>query len=158
MGLDSSDGSSTVNYMVKFHTAPLDRTFAALADPTRRAMLARLAEQPGLSVSALAEPFGVSLPAIMKHLDVLADAGLVERAKSGRTVSCQLDAAPMREAIAWLNRYERFWSEALRRLAGYLEEEDSCPSNQPSSQASPSSGGSKRRPPESSPRGRIRKK
>ncbi len=158
MELDSSDGSSTVNYMVKFNAVPLDRTFAALADPTRRALLTRLAQQPGLSVSALAEPFGVSLPAIMKHLDVLADAGLVARAKSGRTVSCRLNAAPMREAIAWLNRYERFWSEALRRLVEFLEEEDSCPSNQPSSQASPSSGGSKRRLPESSPRGRIRKK
>ncbi len=158
MELDSSDGSSTVNYMVKFNAVPLDRTFAALADPTRRALLTRLAQQPGLSVSALAEPFGVSLPAIMKHLDVLADAGLVARAKSGRTVSCRLNAAPMREAIAWLNRYERFWSEALRRLVEFLEEEDSCPSNQPSSQASPSNGGSKRRLPESSPRGRIRKK
>ena len=158
MELDSSDGSSTVNYMVKFNAVPLDRTFAALADPTRRALLTRLAQQPGLSVSALAEPFGVSLPAIMKHLDVLADAGLVARAKSGRTVSCRLNAAPMREAIAWLNRYERFWSEALRRLVEFLEEEDSCPSNQPSSQASPSNGGSKRRLPGSSPRGRIRKK
>ena len=158
IGLDSSDGLSIVNYMVKFNAAPLDRTFAALADPTRRALLTRLAERPGLSVSALAQPFGVSLPAIMKHLDVLAEAGLLERAKSGRTVSCQLNAAPMRDAIAWLNRYERFWSEALRRLAGFLQEDDSCPSNQPSNQASPSSGGSKRRPPKSSPRGRIRKK
>jgi len=158
MRLDSSDGSSIVNYMVKFNAAPLDRTFAALADPTRRALLTRLAEQPGLSVSALAQPFGVSLPAIMKHLDVLAEAGLLARRKSGRTVTCQLNAAPMRDATAWLNRYERFWSEALRRLAVFLEEEESCPSNQPSSQTSPSSGGSKRRPPESSPRGRIRKK
>ena len=66
--------------------------------------------------------------------------------KSGRTVSCQFNAAPMHDAIAWLNRYERFWSEALRRLAGFLEEEDSCPSNQPSNQASPSSGGSKAPP------------
>ena len=158
MGLDSLGGSSIVNYMVKSNAAPLDRTFAALADPTRRALLTRLAEQPGLSVSALAQPFGVSLPAIMKHLDVLAEAGLLERAKSGRTVSCRFNAAPMRDAIAWLNRYERFWSEALRRLAGFLQEDDPCRSNQPSNQASPSSGGSKRRPPKSSPRGRIRKK
>jgi DNA-binding transcriptional ArsR family regulator len=144
--------------MVKLSAAPLDRTFAALADPTRRALLARLAEQPDLSTSALAEPFNVSLPAIMKHLDVLSDAGLVARTKSGRTVTCRLNATPMQNAIAWLNRYERFWSEALRRLAGFLKEDDSCPSNQPSNQASPSSGGSKRRPPKSSPRGRIRKK
>jgi DNA-binding transcriptional ArsR family regulator len=144
--------------MVKLTAAPLDRTFAALADPTRRALLARLAEQPDLSVSALAAPFAVSLPAIMKHLDVLSDAGLVERKKSGRTVTCRLDAAPMQNARAWLERYERFWSEALRRLAVYLEEEESCPSNPPSNQASPSSGASKRRRPKSSLRGLTRKK
>jgi DNA-binding transcriptional ArsR family regulator len=144
--------------MVKLSAAPLDRTFAALADPTRRALLVRLAEQPDLSVSALAAPFAVSLPAIMKHLDVLSDAGLVARTKSGRTVTCRLDAAPMQNARAWLERYERFWSEALHRLAVYLEEEESCPSNPPSNQASPSSGASKRRRPKSSPRGPTRKK
>jgi len=145
--------------MVKLSAAPLDRTFAALADPTRRAILARLAEQPGLSVSALAEPFEVSLPVILKHLDVLTDAGLVARTKSGRTVTCQLNAAPMQHAIAWLNRYERFWSGALQRLAAYLEEDDpSCPSSPPSNPASPSSGGSVRRRPKSSPPGPIRKK
>jgi DNA-binding transcriptional ArsR family regulator len=144
--------------MVKLSAAPLDRTFAALADPTRRALLVRLAEQPDLSVSALAAPFAVSLPAIMKHLDVLSDAGLVARTKSGRTVTCRLDAAPMQNARAWLERYERFWSEALHRLAVYLEEEESCPSNPPSNQASPSSGASTRRRPKSSPRGPTRKK
>ena len=66
--------------MVKFQDATLDRTFAALSDPTRRALLARLVEQDGLSVSALAEPFSMSLPAVMKHLDVLARANLIERA------------------------------------------------------------------------------
>jgi len=144
--------------MVKCNAAPLDLTFAALADPTRRTLLTRLAEQPGLSVSALAEPFAVSLPAIMKHLDVLSDAGLVARSKTGRTVTCHLNAAPMRDAIAWLNRYERFWSEALSRLAEFLEEEESCPSNQSSNQASPSSGASEPRPPKSSPPGPTRKK
>ncbi len=94
--------------MVKLSPAPLDRTFAALADPTRRALLARLAAEPDLSVSALAKPFAVSLPAIMKHLDVLSDAGLVTRTKSGRTVTCRLKTAPMRDAVAWLNRCERF--------------------------------------------------
>jgi DNA-binding transcriptional ArsR family regulator len=147
-----------LNHMVKLSATPLDRTFAALADPTRRALLARLAEQPGLSVSALAEPFKVSLPAIMKHLDVLSDAGLVARTKTGRTDSCQLNAAPMQNAIAWLNHYERFWSEALQRLAAFLEEEESCPSNPPSNQASPSSAGSPRRRPKSSPRSPTRKK
>jgi len=144
--------------MVKPWAAPLDRTFAALADPTRRALLARLAEQPDLSVIALAEPFAVSLPAIMKHLDVLSDAGLVQRTKSGRTVTCRLDAEPMQSARAWLERYERFWSEALRRLTVFLEEEESCPSNPPSSQASHSSGTSKRRRRKSSPRSPTRKK
>jgi DNA-binding transcriptional ArsR family regulator len=160
--LDSDDRGPILNYEVKYNDEPLDRTFAALADPTRRALLARLAEQPGLSVSALAEPFKVSLPAIMKHLDVLSDAGLVARTKSGRIVTCRLNAAPMHGAIAWLNRYERFWSEALSRLADFLEEEESCPSNQPSSQpsnqASPSSGASRRPPPKFSPHGPTRKK
>ena len=145
--------------MVKFSGTPLDRTFAALADPTRRALLTRLAEQPDLSVSTLAAPFSVSLPAIMKHLDVLSDAGLVARNKSGRTVTCRLTPAPMQAAVDWLNRYERFWSESLRRLATFLEEEESWPSNpQSSNQASPSSGGSKRRPQKSSPPGPTRKK
>jgi DNA-binding transcriptional ArsR family regulator len=121
--------------------------------------LTRLAEQPDLSVSALAAPFSVSLPAIMKHLDVLSDAGLVARNKSGRTVTCRLTPAPMQAAVDWLNRYERFWSESLRRLATFLEEEESWPSNpQSSNQASPSSAGSKRRPPKSSPPGPTRKR
>jgi DNA-binding transcriptional ArsR family regulator len=144
--------------MVKYSDAPLDRTFAALADPTRRALLARLAEEPDLSISTLAEPFAVSLPAIMKHLDVLSDAGLVARTKSGRTVTCRLNAAPMHDAIAWLNRYERFWSEALSRLSDFLEEEESWPSTPPSNQASQSNGSSKRPPPKSSRRGPTRKK
>ncbi|HEV3492658.1 MAG TPA: transcriptional regulator [Reyranella sp.] len=121
--------------------------------------MTRLAEQPDLSVSALAAPFAVSLPAIMKHLDVLSDAGLVARNKSGRTVICRLTPAPMQAAVDWLNRYERFWSESLRRLATFLEEEESWPSNpQSSNQASPSSAGSKRRPEKSSPPGPTRKR
>jgi len=156
--LDTGRHRHILNYMVKLSAAPLDRTFAALADPTRRALLARLAEQPDLSVSALAKPFAVSLPAIMKHLDVLTDAGLVQRSKSGRTVICRLDAAPMQSAREWLERYERFWSEALRRLAAFLEEEESWTSNPPSNQASRSSAASKRRRPKSSPRSTTRKK
>src|ERR1700726_3998188 len=145
--------------MVNYQNAILDRTFAALADPTRRALLARLDEEEGISVSELARPFPVSLPAIMKHLDVLSDAGLVARNKSGRTVTCRLTPAPMQAAVDWLNRYERFWSESLRRLATFLEEEESWPSNpQSSNQASPSSAGSKRRPEKSSPPGPTRKR
>src|SRR6266545_4369580 len=99
--------------MVKYVDATLDRTFSALADPTRRALLAQLSLQETVSVSELARPFPVSLPAIMKHLDVLSDAGLITRSKTGRTVACRLRAAPMQEATSWLNRYQRFWSERL---------------------------------------------
>jgi DNA-binding transcriptional ArsR family regulator len=113
----------------KIHGRRLDRTFAALADPTRRALLARLAKRPGLPVSVLAAPFEVSLPAILKHLDVLSDAGLIARVKSGRTVICRLTPAPMRGAINCLNRYEQFWAESIRRLAIFLEEEPLRPSD-----------------------------
>ncbi|MFX1761732.1 metalloregulator ArsR/SmtB family transcription factor [Paraburkholderia sp. A1RI-2L] len=112
--------------MVKHEDDALNRIFAALADPTRRALLARLAQQDALSVSALAQPFAMSLPAVMKHLDVLADAGLVLRAKTGRTVACRLAAGPMEDAMQWLAHYERFWSSALDRLAAFVEEE-ACP-------------------------------
>jgi len=144
--------------MVKFQEPALDRTFAALSDPTRRALVMRLAEEPDLSVSELAAPFAFSLPAIMKHLGVLSDAGLVSRAKTGRVVACRLDAEPMREAFEWLTRYEKFWSERLSSLAAFLEEEESCPPKQPPSRHSPSSAGSRRRQQKSSRRGSIQKK
>jgi DNA-binding transcriptional ArsR family regulator len=110
--------------MVKYGDIALDRTFAALADPTRRALLAQLSERKGASVSELAKPFPMSLPAVMKHLDVLSDAGLVTRAKVGRTVTCKLRAGPMEQATEWLNRYQRFWAEGLDKLAALLEEEE----------------------------------
>src|ERR1700726_3894362 len=143
----------------------LDRTFAALADPTRRALLARLGQQDGISVSELAQPFAISLPAVMKHLDVLSDAGLVTRSKTGRTVACRLSARPMEQAIDWLSHYQRFWSENLDRLAAFVEE-DQWPPNQalpatPGSlrnRASPSSVVSRRSPKKSTPRGPTRKK
>jgi DNA-binding transcriptional ArsR family regulator len=121
--------------MVKYQDQSLDRTFSALADPTRRALLARLSEQESASVSELARPFAVSLPAIMKHLDVLSDAGLIARAKTGRIVACRLTAAPMEDALEWLNHYQRYWSTKLDRLAAFVEEE-TCPPNPipPSSQ------------------------
>jgi DNA-binding transcriptional ArsR family regulator len=131
-GLTFADRPPTLNHMVKYQA--LDRTFAALADPTRRALLAHLELRNSVSISELARPFPVSLPAIMKHLDVLSDAGLITRTKTGRTVSCRLAAAPMQEAIGWLNRYQRFWSERLDRLAAFLEEDESCQSNPPSPQ------------------------
>ncbi|NPT47331.1 metalloregulator ArsR/SmtB family transcription factor [Paraburkholderia sp. 1N] len=139
--------------MVKFNEALLDRTFAALSDPTRRALLTRLSELSDLSVSELAEPFAMSLPAVMKHLDVLSEAGLITRSKTGRTVACRLSAGPMEEAMEWLNRYQRFWSESLDRLAAFVEEETPCPP----SPASPSSGASTPRQPKSSAPGRRRR-
>ncbi len=109
--------------MVKYQNAQLDRTFSALADPTRRALLARLEGQAALSVSELAQPFAMSLPAVMKHLDVLSDAGLITRTKTGRTVSCRLKADPMEEAMGWLARYQRFWTQRLDALEVLLNEQ-----------------------------------
>jgi DNA-binding transcriptional ArsR family regulator len=154
--LDSPPRAAILNHMV-YYSAALDRTFAALADPTRRALLARLSQKDSLSVSELAKPFAMSLPAVMKHLDVLSDAGLVARNKSGRIVSCRLRADPMQEANEWLNRYQRFWSDRFDQLAALLEEE-SCPPQPPSSQASPSSAASTSRRKKSSRPGPTRKK
>jgi DNA-binding transcriptional ArsR family regulator len=106
------------------HQERLDRTFMALVDPTRRAILAQLERKDGASISELAEPFAIRLPAVMKHLDVLADAGLITRSKSGRTVTVRLRPQPMREAMEWLQRYERFWSNSLDRLTAYGESKD----------------------------------
>jgi DNA-binding transcriptional ArsR family regulator len=143
--------------MVEFSNAQLDLAFAALADPTRRAIVDRLADESDLSVSELAAPFSVSLPAVMKHLDVLARANLIERNKTGRTVRCRLQPGPMEAAMHWLARYERFWSERLDRLAAFVEEEEPCSPNLGPSQASPLSAGSKPRRARSSPRGRTRR-
>ena len=97
---------SMVHHMVN-HELQLDRTFAALVDPTRRAILAR--------------PFAIKLPAVMKHLDVLDRAGLITRTKAGRTVTARLRPEPMKAAMDWLRPYERFWSASLDRLATYAE-------------------------------------
>ena len=102
----------------------LDRTFAALVDPTRRAILARLERENSTSVKELARPFAIKLPAVMKHLDVLDAAGLITRSKAGRTVTVRLSPEPMREAMDWLRRYERFWSASLDRLAAYVESKE----------------------------------
>ncbi|WP_198369248.1 ArsR/SmtB family transcription factor [Roseomonas rosulenta] len=107
--------------MVDLQAAGLDRIFGALADPTRRAIVERLAASDALSVSEIARPLPMSLPAVMKHLDVLEGAGLLARSKAGRTVTCRLTAAPMEDAMGWLARYQRFWSESLDRLAAALE-------------------------------------
>src|SRR3569832_1953892 len=147
--------------MVKHENTALDRTFAALSDSTRRALLMRLADNESLSVSELAQPFSMSLPAVMKHLDVLGDAGLVTRTKSGRVVSCELRAAPMEDAMHWLHRYQRFWTSQLDRLAAFVEERPwppAPPSTPPSTRASRSSVVSMPRRKRSSPRGRSPKR
>ena len=110
--------------MAKHKASGMDRTFSALADPTRRGVLLRLMDEPGLSVSALAQQHSLKLPGMTKHLDVLSDAGLITRTKTGRTVSVTLAAEPMREAMAWLNQYERFWTASLDRLAAFVEAEE----------------------------------
>ncbi len=110
--------------MVKFSASQLDRTFAALVDPTRRAILARLEREESLPIGELARPFAIKLPAVMKHLDVLGHAGLITRSKKGRTVAVRLAPEPMEEAMDWLRRYERFWSASLDRLAAYAEAEE----------------------------------
>ncbi|HEY1697847.1 MAG TPA: metalloregulator ArsR/SmtB family transcription factor [Polyangiaceae bacterium] len=110
--------------MVNYRSADLDRVFATLADPTRRAILDRLEREESLSVGELAEPFAIKLPAVMKHLDVLDAAGLITRAKHGRTVDVRLTSAPLRKAAAWLHRYERFWGPRLDRLAAHAERKE----------------------------------
>jgi DNA-binding transcriptional ArsR family regulator len=110
--------------MVNYRQHDLDRVFATLADPTRRAILSRLEKEECLSVSELAEPFAIKLPAVMKHLDVLDDAGLIKRSKHGRTVDVRLSPAPLRQAAEWLRRYERFWSSSLDRLTAHAERKE----------------------------------
>jgi DNA-binding transcriptional ArsR family regulator len=102
-------------------TERLDRTFGALADPTRRAILARLAKGEA-SVTELAEPFAMTLPAVSKHLKVLEHAGLVSRGRERQWRPARLRAAPLREVAAWTERYRRFWDERYDRLDEYLDE------------------------------------
>jgi DNA-binding transcriptional ArsR family regulator len=107
--------------MVKYDSPQISRVFAALSDPTRRHVLSRLADHPGQSVSDLAQPLSLKLPGLMKHLDVLSDAGLITRTKTGRTVTVHLAAAPMRQAMEWLEHYQRFWTDSLDNLATFVE-------------------------------------
>ena len=107
--------------MVKYQSDPLSEVFGALADPTRRAILARLALGE-TSVGELAEPFEMSLPAVSKHLGVLETAGLVQREKQGRVRRCQLDGRPLEAAATWIEPYRHFWETRLDSLTRYLEE------------------------------------
>ena len=99
----------------------LDSTFAALADPTRRAILARLASGDA-SVMELAAPFAISQPAISKHLDVLERAGLVSRGRDGQRRPCRIEAKPLAEADAWIERYRQIWEGNFERLDALLDE------------------------------------
>ena len=100
---------------------PLSATFAALADPTRRAMLARLAKGEA-TVTELAEPFDLSLPAISKHLKVLHRAGLIEQGRQAQWRPCRLKADRLRDVAVWIDQYRRHWEESFERLDAYLRE------------------------------------
>jgi DNA-binding transcriptional ArsR family regulator len=97
----------------------LNDTFSALADPTRRAILARLASGEA-TVTELMEPFALSQPAISKHLQVLERAGLISRSRAAQTRPCKLEAEPLKEAADWIEHYRRFWTESFDRLDDYL--------------------------------------
>src|ERR1700689_282567 len=100
---------------------PLSATFAALADPTRRAILARLASGEA-SVTELAEPFEMSMPAISKHLKVLERAGLIARGREAQRRPCRLNPQPLRDVSDWVEHYRQFWEQSLDRLEEYLRE------------------------------------
>jgi DNA-binding transcriptional ArsR family regulator len=142
--------------MVHYSGARLDAVFSALADPTRRAVLAKL-RRGERSVGELAEPFGMSLPGFIKHLGILQDAGLIERSKTGRVVSCQLKGGALKGALAWLERHEEFWNTQLDRLGAFLEQKESeAWKSQPTTRpVSKSDASTRSRPPRSTPRGRT---
>jgi DNA-binding transcriptional ArsR family regulator len=109
--------------MVKYSSTTLNRTFAALADPTRRRILAHLA-RGDRRVTDLARPHPMSLPAVSKHLRVLEKAGLLRRRRYGRVHEMQLDAEPLKKAAQWVEEYRKFWEASLDRLAAYFEKTD----------------------------------
>src|SRR2546430_237703 len=100
---------------------PLSTTFAALADPTRRAILARLTTGEA-SVTELSKPFEISMPAVSKHLKVLERAGLIERSRDAQWRRCRLAAQPLKEVADWVDHYRRFWQESFDRLDDYLHQ------------------------------------
>ena len=123
--------------MVKYSDDALDTLFAALSDRTRRHVLQELAAGDQ-QVTELAREHQMSLPGFMKHLRVLEDAGLIERSKEGRVVSCELEAAPLKAASVWMSRYEKFWTEKLDSLARYLYQQEELQTwNKPASPKSP---------------------
>jgi DNA-binding transcriptional ArsR family regulator len=105
----------------EMQTDPLSATFAALADPTRRAILARLANGEA-TVTELAEPFQMSLPGVSKHLKVLETAGLISKGRDAQWRPCRLEGKPLRDVAEWMYTYRRFWDESMDRLDDYLQE------------------------------------
>jgi DNA-binding transcriptional ArsR family regulator len=108
--------------MVKYQESHLDDIFFALSDPTRRAILERLAQDGELMVTEVAAPFAMSLPAVSKHIQILARAKLLVQEKDGRIRRCQLTAEPLQTAAAWIVRYRRFWETQFDQLADYLDQ------------------------------------
>ncbi|TQV70662.1 helix-turn-helix transcriptional regulator [Denitrobaculum tricleocarpae] len=109
--------------MVRQSRSDMDSVFGALADPTRRAILARLS-QGDATVSELSEPHDMSLAAVSRHIHVLADAGLMSRVREGKRIRCRLNAQPLREATSWLAGYQAFWDQTLDALGEFLEGKD----------------------------------
>ncbi|MEO8751208.1 MAG: metalloregulator ArsR/SmtB family transcription factor [Casimicrobiaceae bacterium] len=145
--------------MVQYNSARLDAVFGALADPTRRRVLAQL-RHGERSVGDLAEPFEMSLTGFIKHLHILEDAGLIARSKAGRVVSCKLQGGALKGALEWLDRHEEFWNARLDRLGSYLDRKEREPwKPPPTTRPASGSGGSTGNPsPPSTPRGRTRSK
>jgi len=147
--------------MVKYSEDELDTLFAALSDRTRRHVLESLA-QGDRPVTELAQAHDMSLTGFMKHLRVLEDAGLIARTKEGRVVSCELSAAPMKQAATWMSHYERFWTEKLDSLARYLYQQEELQTwDKPVSPKSPRSASraaTPSRPRKSGARGPTRKR
>ena len=109
--------------MVKYNKLDLDKVFSALADPTRRHVIASLSKGE-MPVSDLAKFHDMSLPGFMKHLAVLEEAGIISRQKAGRVVNCNIETNAMQQAYNWLNKYQNFWTERLDSLGDYLEQEE----------------------------------
>jgi DNA-binding transcriptional ArsR family regulator len=151
-----------LNLLVKYSEAELDSIFAALADRTRRHVLAELSQGGRRPVSELAAAHDMSLPGFMKHLRVLEDAGLIERAKAGRVVQCTFQPEAMKEAASWIAHYEKFWTDKLDSLARYLYQQEELQLwKKPASRTSPrsgSSGSTPSRPKKSGARGPTRKR
>jgi DNA-binding transcriptional ArsR family regulator len=162
--LTESDPSPILNHMVYSQMAVLDRTFGALSDATRRVILSQLAVGDR-SIGELASQFDMTLPAVSKHIQVLARAGLADVWKEGRVRRCRISAAPLRDANEWIEHYRQFWEASFDRLAAFLAStsaEDSpwphAPARREPRSRSRSRAPSTRRGSESSTRGRKRKR